>query len=103
MENSPVVLPPEQLAITLVEPDVSYRRRAVQQLLPYSRLPVTHDPQLPTDLELSFHLILCNHVLYYVPDLRQTPRQLLQARHPQGLFLAERTSFVKCGRWVLAG
>ncbi len=79
--------PLSELEITLVEPDDTYRHNAVNILTEFSPLPIKNVPHLTPDISGQFHLILSNHVLYYVPDLRQTVTWLLQRRHPQGLML----------------
>jgi|YNPBryBLVA2012_1023415.scaffolds.fasta_scaffold05161_3 trans-aconitate 2-methyltransferase len=79
--------PVEELEITLIEPDESYRHNAVHLLSQYAHSPIQSFPYLPPDISDQFHLILSNHVLYYVPDLRATITWLLQRRHPQGMML----------------
>jgi len=76
-----------QFRITLIEPDDISRQHAIDLLTPLSQFPVQHFPYFSPEITTRFHLILCNHVLYYVPDLRQTVTWLLQRRHPQGLLL----------------
>lgn len=55
--------------LSLVEPDPEFRRKARERLLPkhaWARLPTGQ----------TFDLIVSHHVLYYVPDLKQTLSQL---------------------------
>ncbi len=77
----------QELEITLIEPDETYRENAVNILTEYSPLPIKSFPYLTPDISGLFHVILSNHVLYYVPDLRQTVTWLLERRHPQGIIL----------------
>ncbi|APB33842.1 methyltransferase type 12 [Gloeomargarita lithophora Alchichica-D10] len=79
--------PPQSLEITLIEPDEVYRQNAVSVLSNYTQFPIENFSCLPTEIPRPFHLILSNHVLYYVPDLSSTINQLLQALHPQGILL----------------
>ncbi|MEN9215081.1 MAG: class I SAM-dependent methyltransferase [Gloeomargarita sp. DG02_4_bins_56] len=80
-------LPPQELAITLVEPDAVYRQNAVHILSAYTAATITDYAHLPAETASQFHLILSNHVLYYVPDLQHTVKQLLKVVHPQGMLL----------------
>lgn len=80
-------LPPQELAITLVEPDAVYRQNAVNLLSAYTATVIADYAYLPAEMTTQFHLILSNHVLYYVADLQQTISQLLKALHPQGMLL----------------
>lgn len=55
--------------LSLVEPDPEFRRQAEQRLRPQNAW-----PGLPPGH--SFELIVSHHVLYYVPDLKETLAQL---------------------------
>lgn len=101
-------LTPQELEITLVEPDEVYRHNAVNILSGSSEFPIINYAYLPADITPEFHVILSNHVLYYVPDLQQTLTQLLNTLHPQGMLLitmAGRENIIsqfwqKCFAWL---
>jgi len=79
--------PCERLWLALVEPDATYRQQAVDQLQAYTSHPVQAWPALPTHLNACFELILANHVLYYVPDIKSTLSTILGALATPGLLL----------------
>ena len=79
---------PEQLWLSLVEPDATYRQQAVERLQTYIPRPVQAWPALPPHLDACFELILANHVLYFVPDLTGTLSAILRALATPGLFLS---------------
>lgn len=79
--------PPQSLELTLVEPDPGYRSQALQALQHFSDKPVQAWPLLDRDLEPTFDLIFSHHVLYYVPNLRETVRRLVGALKPNGRLL----------------
>lgn len=78
---------PASIELTLVEPGAQARERAVQALRPYSKHAIAHFPELPAGLTTRFDFILANHVLYFVPDLTRTLRQLSRHVLPTGRFL----------------
>ena len=78
--------PPEQLALTLVEPVAAHREQAAERLADFSREPISSSGELPS-ASLKFDCILSNHVLYYVHDLEQTLSQLAQSLAPRGVML----------------
>jgi SAM-dependent methyltransferase len=78
---------PEQLWLSLVEPDTTYRQQAVGRLQAFTSHSVPAWPELPPHLNACFELILANHVLYYVPDLKGTLSAILHALATPGLFL----------------
>lgn len=80
--------PAERLWLSLVEPDDVYRQQAAERLQPLSAFPVLAWPELPSNLEACFDLVLANHVLYYVPNLDDTIAAIIRALAPAGLFLA---------------
>lgn len=80
-------LAPEQLWLSLVEPDARYRYQAVEQLQPFTAHPVRAWPDLPPDLDADVDLLLANHVLYYVPDLDYGLSALRRALAAPGLLL----------------
>jgi len=80
-------LPPDRLTIALVEPDDVYRRQAVTRTQAFTTASVAAWPSLPTELQDYFHLVLSNHVLYYVIDLDATLKQILNSLTRGGLFL----------------
>ena len=79
--------PPDRLTLSLVEPVESQRIHAAESLGRFTDKPITHWPALPDTAVASFDLILSNHVLYYVPDLEVTLKQLITALAPDGLML----------------
>ncbi|MGH8063983.1 MAG: class I SAM-dependent methyltransferase, partial [Candidatus Entotheonellia bacterium] len=80
--------PPERLWLSLVEPDATYRQQAVDRLQAFTPHPVHAWPVLPPHLHACFELILANHVLYFVPDLKGMLSSILRALATPGLFLA---------------
>jgi trans-aconitate 2-methyltransferase len=79
--------PQERLWLSLVEPDPTYLHQAADRLQAYTSHPVCAWSALPPHLHAGFELILANHVLYYVPDLKATLAALLRALATPGLFL----------------
>jgi trans-aconitate 2-methyltransferase len=79
--------PRARLRLTLVEPVESARRQAVARLAGYTEHPVVDAATLPSDSTASFEIVLANHVLYYVPDLRSQLAGLLEALSPAGVFV----------------
>lgn len=80
-------IPPEDLSLTLIEPDAGYRAEARDRLTPFTVHPIAERPLLDEDLEPSFDLIFSHHVLYYVPNLEETLRRLNAALRPGGRLL----------------
>lgn len=78
---------PGQLKLTLVEPGETARQKATLRLGAFSDFPVADHAALPAGLEAAFELVLCNHALYYVPDISGTIRQLYQCCKPGGQLL----------------
>jgi SAM-dependent methyltransferase len=78
---------PPRLLLTLVEPDAGYLRQARGLVQPFSTEPPTAWASLPPDRHNFFDLALANHVLYYVDDLTNTVRRILEILTPGGLFL----------------
>jgi len=78
---------PHRLLLTLVEPDAGYLRQARGRVQPFATEPPAAQASLPPDRHNFFHLALANHVLYYVDDLKNTVRQILETLTPGGLFL----------------
>jgi SAM-dependent methyltransferase len=70
-----------------VEPDATYRHQAIERLQAYTSRPVHAWEALPRHLCACFEVILANHVLYYVPDLKGTLSAILHALASPGLFL----------------
>jgi trans-aconitate 2-methyltransferase len=79
---------PEQLTLSLVEPDDVYRRQAAERLQAFTAAPVTAWPELPPDLEDCFDLVLANHVFYYVTDPDGTLERIRDALAAGGRFVA---------------
>ena len=79
--------PLERLWLALVEPDIAYRQQAADRLQAFTSHPVPAWPVLPPHLNACFELILANHVLYYVPDLKGTLSAILYALATPGLFM----------------
>lgn len=75
------------LALTLIEPVEISREIAIARLNAQSLVSLFAAKKLPKRLSESFHLIIANHTLYYVPDLTQTVARLLATLRSDGLFL----------------
>jgi SAM-dependent methyltransferase len=78
---------PNNLRLTLVEPDAGFREQALAKLAPFSAHPIEAWPLLDRDIEPTFDLIFSHHVLYYVPNLQQTLGRLCGALAPGGRML----------------
>jgi SAM-dependent methyltransferase len=79
---------PDRLRLTLVEPVEARRREAVSRLAGFSTTPVADAAMLPEGLAESFNVVLANHVLYYVPGLREHLAKLIGAVAVGGIFTA---------------
>ena len=79
--------PPARLRLTLVEPVESARRQAVARLVGYTEHPVAESAALPGGVSAGFDVVLANHVLYYVPELREQLAGLIAALSPSGVFV----------------
>jgi trans-aconitate 2-methyltransferase len=79
--------PAARLELTLVEPVDSVRRQAVARLGGFTNAPIAESPAVPAGIEDSFDLVLANHVLYYVPDLRRQLARLIDALSAGGVFV----------------
>ena len=87
--------PRGRLQLTLVEPVESARLLAVSRLAGCTDHPLVHSPTLPGGKFASFDVVLANHVLYYVPELRTRLARLIDALSSQGVFvmaIASRTN-----------
>jgi trans-aconitate methyltransferase len=87
--------PRARLRLTLVEPVESARRQAVARLAGYTEHPAVDSATLPSGTIASFDIVLANHVLYYVPDVRSQLAGLIDALSPAGVFvtaIASRTN-----------
>ncbi len=78
--------PAARLQLTLVEPVESARRQAVARLAPFSGRPIIDSATLPEGTTGRFDLVLSNHVLYYVRDLKSQLAALIAALSPRGVF-----------------
>lgn len=78
---------PAQLQLTLIEPDDGFRAQALAKLAPYSEHPIQAWPLLDRDIEPTFDLIFSHHVLYYVPNLKETLKRLVGSLRPGGRML----------------
>lgn len=80
--------PADRLQLKLVEPVESARREAAGTLARFSVSPIVDAPSLaPNEIANCFDVVIANHVLYYVPDLRQQLAQLSELLSPTGLFV----------------
>jgi len=79
--------PAERLRLTLVEPAELARRQAVGQLAGYTSTPIADSSAVPAGSTASFDIVLANHSLYYVPDLRRELARLIDALFHPGIFL----------------
>jgi trans-aconitate 2-methyltransferase len=79
--------PPDRLQLTLVEPVESRRSQAVARLAVFTRSPIYESATLPDGLTGRFDVVLANHVLYYVPDLRAHLAKLIESLSAPGIFL----------------
>jgi trans-aconitate 2-methyltransferase len=78
---------PERLRLTLVEPVESARRQATKRLAGFSKSPIVDTTALSDGSTASFEIVLANHVLYYVPDVRGQLATLIDALSPTGIFM----------------
>src|SRR5262245_4096801 len=79
--------PPTRLRLTLVEPVESSRQQAVVRLARHTEHPVADSAALPRNVRATFDVVLANHVLYYVSELRNQLAGLIGALSPSGVFL----------------
>jgi SAM-dependent methyltransferase len=79
---------PARLRLTLVEPVESARRQAVARLAGRTAHPVVDAATLPEGFAEGFDVVLANHVLYYVPELRSQLAGLRDALTSSGIFVA---------------
>jgi SAM-dependent methyltransferase len=85
---------PARVRLTLVEPVEAARHQAVVRLTGYTESPIVDSTTLPGNPG-AFDVVLANHVLYYVPELRRQLTSLIEALSPSGVFvtaIAPRTS-----------
>jgi SAM-dependent methyltransferase len=78
--------PPEHLHLALVEPVEMARRTAVERVEKMAAGPVVASAALPAVVIDRYDIILANHVLYYVAELRNQLARLIGALSPQGVF-----------------
>ncbi len=79
---------PQRLELTLVEPVDLWRQSAVERLSKYTTKPIANAATLPKDAVACFDVILANHCLYYVTDLRGQLERLIGALSKSGVFVA---------------
>src|SRR5262245_5959062 len=79
--------PPARLRLTLVEPVEAVRRQAVARVAAHTEHPVVDAAALPGGIGAGFDVVLANHVLYYVPELRSLLAGLIAALSPSGVFV----------------
>ena len=79
--------PPERLRLTLVEPVASARQQAVARLTGFSDTTIAESAMLPDGFVGCFDVVLANHVLYYVSELVDHLRKLVDALSPSDVFL----------------
>ena len=72
--------PPDGVRLTLVEPVEAARAAAVARLAPFTTQAIADSPSLSPGLEGSFEVVLSNHVLYYVPALKERLAELIAGR-----------------------
>lgn len=77
----------ERLWLTLVDPAEVVRREAAVRLARFTDAPITESSVIPAGLAGSCDVVLANHVFYYVPNLVEHLRQLIEARAPGGVLL----------------
>lgn len=79
--------PRERLRLSLVEPVASARRQALERLSGFTNATIAESAALPAGQIGCFDVVLANHVFYYVPDLRESVRRLVDALCPKGVFV----------------
>jgi trans-aconitate 2-methyltransferase len=82
-----VAWPPARLWMTLIEPVEPQRRQALALLAGYTEQPLVDVATLPAEVVASFDIVLANHVLYYVPELRHQLAGLIAALAPSGILV----------------
>lgn len=75
---------PETLHITLCEPVTHQLAQAAERTSRFSHHPVETLGDISDAQDRQFDLIVANHVLYYVHDLRETIREMRRALAPGG-------------------
>jgi SAM-dependent methyltransferase len=79
--------PPERMRLTAVEPVAAARQQAVARLTGFTHTAIADSTTLPDGIAGCFDVVLSNHVLYYVPELADRLRKLIDALSPSGVFL----------------
>lgn len=79
---------PEHVRLTLVEPSEEVRRKGRDRLLRFTTSPVVDRAEVAPDWRGRFDLVLANHSLYYVNDLKDTVRRLLATLDQRGVMMA---------------
>jgi SAM-dependent methyltransferase len=79
--------PRRQLQLTLVEPAEAVRRQAAPRLAAFTSSPIAEFAALPPDGRGRFDVIVANHCLYYVPDLKGQLAGLIDALAPAGVLV----------------
>lgn len=77
-------LPYQSLNLNLAEPDPVYKGEALNRLQPYLNNPISFVGHDLTDVSAKYDLIIANHVLYYVDDLRKIITKLKGTLAPGG-------------------
>lgn len=85
---SRVHIPPEQLRLSLCDPDARYRDDAVRRLCRLTAHPISAWGELPPNLHVCFDGVIANNALYYVEDLEGTLSALIRALASPGVFIA---------------
>jgi SAM-dependent methyltransferase len=94
----------DRLNLSLVEPVEPQRRRAAERLERFTDHPIEQWSLMPEAPIGPFDVVLANHVFYYVPDLDETLRRIVESLAPAGVLLtamAGRTN-VLTGFWDIA-
>jgi hypothetical protein len=83
---SKLAIDPSKLQLSLVEPDPLYLAEAMERLEPYSTCAITGRPQW--SVPRPFDLLICTHVLYYVPSLKAALADLVARVSQTGVLCA---------------
>ncbi|MGE4232624.1 MAG: class I SAM-dependent methyltransferase [Bacteriovoracia bacterium] len=78
---------PFSFEISIVEPSDYHRALAKERLKKYSSRPIKAWKTLPDSIVDQFHYVFVNHVLYYVPDIKETFLALFRAMASHNSYL----------------
>jgi len=77
----------ERTTFSVVEPEATFRKDSVSRLGSYSRNSVRAWKFLPAKFQKRFHIVLANHVLYYIDDFNSVNKRILGSLADGGVYI----------------